>query len=96
MGGGVLIAAGARPRSAGYYAGAPLGDLEARAERGDRLAGAEIVRRVGFDQARELYGSGWGARDFPGSWFEPPIRDGWQWVSTDWFPWWKPTGQDAE
>ena len=76
-----------RPVSAGYLRGASLEVLEREALTNFR-AGSEIVRRLGFAQCRRLYGSAPLASSWAGSWFEPPIVSGAQWISGDYFPWW--------
>lgn len=76
-----------RPVAAGYISRATLGDLEREAVSNFR-AGAEIVRRLGFSECRARYGSPPLAREWAGSWFEPPIVRGAQFISTAYFPWW--------
>ena len=77
----------ARPIAAGYIARASLEQLETEAVSNFR-AGWELVRRLGFSECQRRYGSPPLARDWPGSWFEPPIRNGAQYIATDWFPGW--------
>lgn len=73
--------------ASGYLRRAPLDDLE-REARSNFRAGSEIVRRLGFDECRRRYGSPPLAREWGGSWFEPPIRSGAQFISTAYYPWW--------
>ena len=58
------------------------------AGRGSIPAGLEVVERLGFEECRRQYGAPLGARDWAGSWFEPPRQSGCQWIDTDYYPWW--------
>lgn len=77
-----------RPLSAGFLRRSSLEVLEREAVTNIRAA-QEIVRRLGFSECQRRYGSPIGARDWPGSWFEPGVRDGCQFIATDWYPWWE-------
>ena len=82
-----------RPVAAGYIRRASVEELERRAAT-DYRAGSELVRRLGFDECRRRYGSPGLVKDWPGSWFEPAIRNGFQWIDTAFRPWWANRLQD--
>ena len=74
--------------AAAYTCTASFGEVAYLAARGSIPAGVEVVERLGFKECRRQHGAPLGARDWAGSWFEPPRQNGYQWIDTDHFPWW--------
>jgi len=71
-----------------YTCTAAVEEVAYLAERGSIPAGVELVARLGFEECRRQYGAPLGARDWAGSWYEPPRQNGCQWIDTAYYPWW--------